>query len=134
MPTDDRPQTRSRRRFRTDPATLGEARQLVRSLGERVDLPPEDREDLALAVSEAGANAIQHSGSGEWYVAWTAWDGCLDVEVQDDGRFQDAPPPTEVVPRAGRGISLIGALVDRLEVRRGTPARPGTVVRLRKCG
>jgi anti-sigma regulatory factor (Ser/Thr protein kinase) len=88
---------------------------------------------MVLAVSEAGANAIQHSGSREWTVAWRTWDRCMEVEVHDQGRFQDATPLTSAVPRTGRGFSLIGALVDRLEVRKGTTARPGTVVTLRKC-
>jgi anti-sigma regulatory factor (Ser/Thr protein kinase) len=107
---------------------------LVRELAAQVRLDPEDREELALAVNEAGANAIQHSGSPEWYMAWTAWDRCLEVEVQDKGRFEQTAPSTAALPRTGRGFSLIGALVDRLEVRKGTSRVPGTVVKLRKCG
>jgi anti-sigma regulatory factor (Ser/Thr protein kinase) len=85
---------------------------------------------LVLAVSEAGANAIQHSGTDAVVVAWESRDGRIDVEVRDRGLFRRRVPMPEVEGVGGHGVPLMMALVDELSIREGTPERPGTVVRL----
>lgn len=85
-------------------------------------LDNEGTQDLILATSEAVANAVQH---GE---AWS--NDCillvtepsargLRVEVSDCGRFDSTLEPAPLEATCGRGIAIIAAVVDRLEVRNG---------------
>jgi anti-sigma regulatory factor (Ser/Thr protein kinase) len=51
------------------------------------------------------------------------------VEVHDGGSFAFAPAPLEQMSTRGRGIPIIAAVVDRLEVR---PTAGSTCVRFTK--
>jgi serine/threonine-protein kinase RsbW len=91
------------------------------------------REDLVLAASEAVANAAEH-GSGRrssarvtlraQVVVRSDGPGDVIVQVQDLGRWRT---PTASEER-GRGLTIIGALVDDVVVEAGE----GTTVVLRK--
>jgi anti-sigma regulatory factor (Ser/Thr protein kinase) len=87
----------------------------------------EDTFNLALATSEAAANAIEH--------AYGASEGTLTVRceragqevrtvVEDSGRWRDSQPYGR-----GRGLAIMRALTDTLEIERG---EDGTVVTLTK--
>jgi anti-sigma regulatory factor (Ser/Thr protein kinase) len=70
-----------------------------------------DRDDetaLSLAVSEAAANAVAHSGSAELRVSLSfGADGVVTATVADDGRWREPGPG-----RSGRGLSLIHACAE----------------------
>ncbi len=78
--------------------------------------------DLILATSEAVANAVQHGEA--WpndcilLVTEPSASG-LRVEVSDCGRFDSTLEPAPLDATCGRGIAIIAAVVDRLEVRNG---------------
>lgn len=104
------------------PVSLAKARTIVSEAAGRAGLSDEGTFDLILATSEAFANAVQH---GE---AWP--NDCillvteptargLRVEVSDCGRFDDSLEPAPLEATSGRGIAIIAAVVDRLEVRNG---------------
>jgi PAS domain S-box-containing protein len=81
--------------------------------------------DVVLAVSEACANAVEHAygpAGGAVAVEGDLRDGLVTIHVRDEGTWRS--------PRAGhrgRGLSLIEATMDAVEVRRGTA---GTEVRM----
>jgi anti-sigma regulatory factor (Ser/Thr protein kinase) len=89
--------------------------------------------DLLVAVSEACANSILHTNTPEVRVTWRISEECVELEVLDEGIFQRRVRMPEVEGAGGHGISLMMALVDELSIREGTPASPGTRVRLVKC-
>lgn len=100
--------------------------------GERWDL--EEIERVVLAVSEALANAVNHGSSpgGAVTVEIAASPSCARIGIADEGRpgavcpaaAPAAPPPSS---ERGRGLLIMGALAERLEIRsEGT----GTEVRL----
>jgi serine/threonine-protein kinase RsbW len=89
--------------------------------------------DLVLAVTEACANAIRHSGSDEIRVTVTAHERCVEVTVEDDGVYRMSLPVVDGDAGSHRGLYLMAAMVDDFSVRRGTAARTGTTVRLLKC-
>lgn len=93
------------------------------------DLEPELRDDLVLATSEAVANAAEH-GSGlrsdETVHLRVRLDGNAEVvvAVADRGRWRTTSSSHE----RGRGMTIISALVDSVEV----DDRDGTTVVLRR--
>jgi anti-sigma regulatory factor (Ser/Thr protein kinase) len=118
--------TTNERRFSATPEAVPAARRWVSRLAQEETFT-EVVPDLAVAVSEAVSNAIQHSGSDS-LVRWIAQDDHAIVEVADLGMFdQQAAPQGD---RNGFGLPLMAALVDEVSITKGSPRRPGTRVRL----
>jgi serine/threonine-protein kinase RsbW len=116
------------RRFPAHPSSLGEIRRFVRTTAEST-LGEARTEELALAVSEACANAIRHTDTNEIQLGWRLDGDCVEIEVSDRGVFRNRFPVPELEP-GGRGILLMTAFVDEIAIQEGTPGRPGTLVRL----
>lgn len=116
--------------FRAHPAQLARIREHIRALAGGSGVPPRRLEDLILAVSEAAANAIVHSGSDRIDVGWEAKPEVIVVEVRDRGVFRKHVAMPEVEGVGGHGIPLMMALLDEVSVREGTTRSPGTVVRM----
>jgi anti-sigma regulatory factor (Ser/Thr protein kinase) len=118
-------------RFRSHPSVLYHIRQFIRQRASDAALDEETTNDLLLAVSEACANSMLHTATATIRVAWSRRNGCVQVEVADDGVFRRQAPMVDAP--GGHGIPLMTALVDELTIREGTRRRPGTLVRLVKC-
>jgi len=83
------------------------------------------------SASEAATNAILY-GSGDAQpvtVTVSVRGGWIEVTIRDRGR-PAAPRTAAVASLGGRGLWLIGQLVDELRLAK---ARPGTLVTLRRC-
>jgi anti-sigma regulatory factor (Ser/Thr protein kinase) len=89
--------------------------------------------DLQLAVTEACANSILHSGTREIRISIQPVGSCLEITVEDDGVYRRTIPVPEADGTGHRGLHLMAAVVDDFTLHRGTDGRPGTVVRLVKC-
>jgi serine/threonine-protein kinase RsbW len=89
--------------------------------------------DLVLAVTEACANAIRHSGSEEIRVTVAVSGPCVEITVADDGIYRMSLPVMDGDPGSHRGLYLMAAMVDDFSLHRGTAADTGTTVRLLKC-
>ena len=89
--------------------------------------------DLVLAVTEACANAIRHSGTEEIRVTVHIDGTCVEIVVEDDGVYRMTLPVMDGDPGSHRGMYLMAAMVDDFSVHRGTAAHAGTIVRLLKC-
>jgi anti-sigma regulatory factor (Ser/Thr protein kinase) len=96
-------------------------------------LSPGFVEDLQLAVTEAAANSIRHSGTVEIRVSVEHVGGCVEITVADDGVYRMTLPVMEGEPQSHRGMYLMAAMVDDFSLHRGTPGGSGTTVRLVKC-
>ncbi|HEU5026573.1 MAG TPA: ATP-binding protein [Spirillospora sp.] len=88
--------------------------------------------DILVAASEACTNAVQHArASGDYRVAGRVDDGTCLLEIEDGGHGpRPVPRDPGVWSESGRGITIMRALVDDLDIDR-TPDR-GTIVHLRK--
>src|SRR6476646_198896 len=62
--------------------------------------------DLVLAVTEACANAIRHSGSDEIRVTVTVNGPCVEITVEDDGVYLMSLPFVDGDPGSHRGMYL----------------------------
>ena len=123
------------------PESVGNARAAVLEAGRRVSGLDEDALwELMLATSEAVANAVRHGegchkpgrACGEEGVILLATETTEDglfVEVCDCGRFGPGVQAPDLLSVGGRGIPIIAAVVDHLEL---LPAADRTRIRFGK--
>ena len=111
-------------------------RHLIRAAMREVGVIPDDADAVELAVTEACANVIDHSGPGDAYdvAVGIAATGC-HIRVVDVGRGFDhdalsGPTMADTDAEHGRGMALMHALVD--QVRFESRPERGTVVHLVK--
>ena len=116
--------------FRSDPESLHDIREFVRERAEASSWPADRIDELVQAVNEACANSVLHSDSTSVRVTWKARTNSVEVQVQDDGVFGGMEKQAR--NGGGLGITIMRALVDELDIHRGTTEQPGTVVRLVK--
>jgi serine/threonine-protein kinase RsbW len=105
-------------------------RQVLDSCLRILGVTPDTRADIALALSEACANVIQHAGPGEEYeVRVSARYRKCTIEVVNSGTRNTEPvaiadDPVPVTAERGRGLKIIDAVADNLRLtsndRRGT--------------
>ncbi|WP_171164867.1 ATP-binding protein [Streptomyces sp. I05A-00742] len=131
--------------LRREAASVPLARRLLVGAMETAGVDPETAYDLAVALSEACANAVEHGGDSSTGYRVTA---CIDgdtcrIEVTDSGpgftgptslrerrrlpRRTEARTPAPVHDEHGRGLFLIESLTDNVHVR-NRPGRQGAVV------
>jgi anti-anti-sigma factor len=122
-------------RLLADPAQLSVVRRAVSRWSIACGLDDDLVEDLQLALGEALSNAVEHAyaggGDGECtYSLARRPDGSVVAEVTDTGAWR--PPPADKGYR-GRGLELISALAQDVEVVHGAaaPGGTGTCVRFR---
>lgn len=108
---------------------LAALRRLVRSRADRVGLGGTQRQDLLLAVSEAAANTLIHTGEPGTVRVWRHAEA-LVCEISDHGHITD-PLVGRLAPTAdvgrGRGLWMVNQLCDLVELRSGVA---GTTVRM----
>ena len=120
-----------------DASSVPVTRQVLDCCLERLGVMPDTRADIALALSEACANVIQHAGPGQEYeVVATTGDGRCVIEVVDTGGRRAAPVirrrPDEdtLMSEHGRGLKIIDAVTDELSMAENDVA--GTTVHFEK--
>jgi serine/threonine-protein kinase RsbW len=142
-----------------DAVSVPVSRQVLDSCLETLGVTPDTRADIALALSEACANVIQHAGPGEDYEVQVSAKNCrCAIEVVNagsrngepvldssgivgagDGRRADgeqpdgfalADDPLSAIPEHGRGLKIIDAVADNLQLMGNQ--RQGTTVHFEK--
>jgi serine/threonine-protein kinase RsbW len=115
------------------PEGAPQARAIVRDFAAELRLDGETTWELLLATTEAVANAVEHGSpcSPEGILLRLESDGArVGVEVRDcGGSFSGGARSSKPSGLGGRGIPLIQAVTDALEV---TPGTGATVVRFEK--
>ena len=120
-----------------DAASVPVSRQVLDGCLHTLGVTPDTRADIALALSEACANVVQHAGPGEDYqVQVRAGRGTCAIEVVNagkpvpNGRGPGAGPWPAATAEHGRGLKIINAVVDNLQLTGNE--RQGTTVRFEK--
>jgi serine/threonine-protein kinase RsbW len=117
--------------------TVPLVRTICRDAMHRLGVTPDCQGDVALALTEACANVVQHAGGNdqsEYEVQVEFTGGICHIRVVDQGRGIDVRDSsrTETIldQDSGRGIVLMRLLVDRIAFE----SRPedGTIVHLQK--
>jgi anti-sigma regulatory factor (Ser/Thr protein kinase) len=106
-----------------NPTALAGARERLREWLAGVGVEDGVANDLVLATDEALTNAIMHSGTERAEVELACLDGMVRITVRDFGHWDSNPSH----PDHGRGLVLVDALTDHVEVTRG---ERGTTVTL----
>jgi serine/threonine-protein kinase RsbW len=115
-----------------EPASGAAARSLVSDAAADAGLDAGLTWDLMLATSEAFANAVQHGEPWPNQCILLRAEPCakgVRVEVIDCGTFDSQLEPAALDATSGRGVQIIAAIVDRLEVLNGNGR---TLVRFEK--
>jgi serine/threonine-protein kinase RsbW len=113
-----------------DPAPTHALRAALDDVGTRFGLAEDELFELKVAATEALTNAIKGSAHGDVNVAVARSADAIEVEVSNRGAFELSDPSLlDIESEGGRGIPLIFALVDEVEV---TSTSEGTRVRIRK--
>jgi serine/threonine-protein kinase RsbW len=128
-----------------DAVSVPVSRQVLDSCLETLGVSPDTRGDIALALSEACANVIQHAGPGEEYEVRVSTRNCrCAIEVVNTGspdrelspagisaaaikdgrgpgwerpdRVPVADEPLSAIAENGRGLKIIDAVVDNLQL------------------
>ncbi|MFI6027140.1 ATP-binding protein [Amycolatopsis magusensis] len=109
---------------------LPEIRRELAAWCHRVDLSEEDTEAVVSAAYEAMANVVDHAygnrpGPLDLHATCHPGQDNATVTITDDGRWR--PPRDPRVTGRGRGLSMIRAYADSVEIR---PSAHGTSVRM----
>lgn len=104
--------------------------------GAEPSVGPEDRMAFELALVELASNVVEHAGGGARVVCSLSLavtgDG-LRAELTDDGQPATVDPSTAQLPDAaaesGRGLALVGMVVDELRYERDGDRNRWTVRR-----
>jgi serine/threonine-protein kinase RsbW len=123
-----------------DAASVPVSRRVLDGCLETLGVTPDARADIALALSEACANVIQHAGPGDEYeVQVSARNGQCAIEVVNagsgdgEGWAREMALTSDPVPATaehGRGLKIIKAVVDNLQLTGSE--RAGTTVHFEK--
>ena len=79
------------------------------------------RDDIGLAIGEACANAVEHAETGaDYHVTVTIEEDRCVIDVVDEGAGIESTETPEPGPydETGRGLRIIRALADAVELRR----------------
>jgi len=118
-----------------DSSTLSVVRHIAAAALQELGVVTEEIDDVSLALTEAAANVVKHSGVGDQYeVQLVLENSTCQIRVVDTGHGFDssslavsmAGPSAE----QGRGLALMAALVD--SVRFESRPEDGTIVHLVK--
>src|SRR3954464_3149567 len=98
-----------------DAASVPVTRRVLDRCLETLGVTPDTRADIALALSEACANVVQHAGPDEEYqVQVSTGNGRCVIEVVNAGSGDGIALTDEPVPVSaehGRGLKIINAVV-----------------------
>jgi anti-sigma regulatory factor (Ser/Thr protein kinase) len=108
------------------PAALATARGLVRDWLSTLGVERGPASELVLAAGEALTNAVAHSGTTRSVEVQLAFeDGSVRITVRDFGRWTTKTSESD----SGRGLPLMDALTDHLDVAAGESGTTVTLVR-----
>jgi serine/threonine-protein kinase RsbW len=100
---------------------------------EDLGVDAECRADIEVALTEACANVLKHSGGDDQYEVRLSVDSeVCEIRIVDTGRGFDSSSVFAADPsdESGRGITLMRALVDRVKFE--SKPEVGTIVHLEK--
>ena len=118
------------RTFPAAPEELAGMRRLIRGLAAEAGLTDHETSRVLLAVNEAATNAIVHGRGPEVRLRWRTTPAIVEIHISDGGIFENRVPTPELDGEGRRGIPVMIAVMDEVELDEGTQDRPGSTIRL----
>jgi serine/threonine-protein kinase RsbW len=123
----------------SDPMKLEEVDAFAEEIIKKLPFSQDQRDDIAISISEAVNNAIEHGNAGdmskEVQIRLEALKDSLKILVTDQGggfnesEVADPTDPENLLAESGRGLLIIRHLMDEVNV---SDANGGTIVELIK--
>lgn len=118
-----------------DESSIPVVRHICAKALQEICTAPDTVSDIEIALTEACANVVEHSGPGDDYgVEVSINDETCVIRVIDHGQGLvdelDPDAPADLHAEGGRGVKLMRALVDRVQFE--SKPQAGTVVSLEK--
>lgn len=123
----------------SDPNRIVEVDEFAERICRSLAFEQDDCDDIAISVTEAVNNAIEHGNSGDSTksvtIVFKPLDDGLQIEVSDQGdgfevdQIKDPTDPENLLAESGRGILIIRHLMDEVNV---FPSQNGTMVSMKK--
>ncbi|MCB2210991.1 ATP-binding protein [bacterium] len=123
----------------SDPARLEEVDAFAERWMDGMPFSEDQRYDIAISLSEAVNNAIEHGNAGDASkkvtIILTPIDGGIHIKVSDEGggfnpeSVADPTEPANLLSESGRGLLIISHLMDEVKVE---PCKAGTCIELVK--
>ena len=125
-------------RLPVDSHSVPFARGLCRKALEHLKVGKDTVDEIVLALTEACANVVQHSGEGgDYEVAVRIDDDTCRISVWDEGGgfpLPDLSQPVDPTSDRGAGLVLMRALVDELAFERDRDGRHRVTLEKRLTG
>lgn len=123
----------------SDQANIQQVEKITERIAEHMHFSDEEKDSLAISVTEIVGNAIVHGNKRNVHknvtIDFEYKSGRITVNIQDEGKGFDANEianplePENLLKESGRGIFIVRALMDSVEIKNNDI---GTLVRLVK--
>jgi len=123
----------------SDPAKLEEVDTFAEDFIKELPFSQDQRDDIAISISEAVNNAIEHGNAGDLSkqvnIELEALKDSIKILVADQGggfnesEVADPTDPENLLAESGRGLLIIRHLMDEVNV---SPGVEGTIIELIK--
>ncbi|HEX3828701.1 MAG TPA: ATP-binding protein [Sporichthyaceae bacterium] len=120
------------------PSTLFPVRAQIRAWLQDAGVVGRELDEFVIAIGEACANVIEHSGAQAAGGHEAGWIECsadsthVRVVVRDRGRWRPPDPVADAPRNRGRGRSIMAALADRMSISTGSDGTAVELVKERK--
>lgn len=125
--------------IQSDITNIKKVEQLTEKIAEYMNFSEDDKDSLAIAVTEIVGNAINHGNKKEINrkvtVDFEYKNETITVTITDEGKgfdvhkIENPLEPKNLLKESGRGIFIVRALMDKVEFMR---TKNGSAVRLTK--
>lgn len=116
--------------------------QFAEKLADSLAFSEDEKDCLAIAITEVTANAIYHGNKSDKkkkvFVQFTTHDDYLKIVIRDEGKgfnpqkIADPLKPENLLKDSGRGIYIIRALMDKVTFRFNKGGTEVTLVKRKK--
>lgn len=118
---------------------IKDVEKVTERIAKYMNFPEDDRDSLAIAVTEIVGNSISHGNKGDKNkkvkIKFEYHDDMIIVQIEDEGKgfnvenIKNPLDPENLLKESGRGIFIVRALMDEIKFLKG---ETGVIVHLMK--
>jgi len=126
----------------SQPDQIQKVEQFAEKLADDLGFSEDEKDGLAIAITEVTANAIYHGNKSDRrkkvFVQFTTHDDYMKIVIRDQGqgfdpqKIADPVKPENILKDSGRGIYIIRALMDDVSFKFSKKGTAVTLVKRKK--